>query len=856
MLKEISAQPVQIDEHGLRLRLSPLIASVSRHARAWISSLSQLLETSAKQQLSSIVTQIQTLSENIKQSPDSLERLRFLLVTIAEIRSLSICVESRILDIQERYRILAMHGLQATLEDTNCVETLMTSWKEVVQEARDVDLNLHSAKKQFKQQMVKETEECRAAIEDLAEQCSAHGPACVGEDLDKGLELLVEYEEAVKMQEEKLKEFANTERLLGLSTSFHPALQKLQADLHDYRQVYDIYSSHKNEVAEWSRMRWRDLKVQTLETALEKHLGDVHALPVSAHALPTVPHLERKLKAFRKSIPPLRDLKQECLRERHWQELMEKSGRSFKINPETFTLEDIFSMELHKYSDIIGEVVDSAAKEFSIEKGIQEVVDTWEGMEFTVLQFLNGKRDCGFILGGTDSILQNLDDSSMLLQSMMGSQHIGPFFITVQAWEKTLSLINEVIEVWLLVQRKWMYLENVFTGGDLRAQLPDEAGRFDDIDGCFKKIMVDTMKNPLIKSHCQEQGRLSELRALNQGLEICQKRLSTYLDSKRNVFPRFFFLSDDDLLNILCKKDPEGLQEHIVKMFDNVASLRLIENAGNFEGMVVTAMVSTEGEEMPFIKVVPTDGPVEEWMTAVSQEMYRSNHQLIKHAVYTYCQETSRVDWILLYQATVILAACQVWWTWEVEDAFRQLQTGDKTAMKDVMKQIHVQIDALVGRVGGSLSPNDYSKLNMVLIIDVHARDIVDGFVRDSVMDGRQFAWESQLRFYWEREQNSLKIHQCTGIFTYGHEYMGLNGRLVITPLTDRIFLTLTQALSMHLGGAPSGPAGTGKTETVKDLAKALGQLCVVTNCSEGMDFNGHRKGIIWPGTEWSLGLF
>ena len=454
---------------------------------------------------------------------------------------------------------------------------------------------------------------------------------------------------------------------------------------------------------------------------------------------------------------------------------------------------------------------------------------------------MKGTEERGVILGSIDDILQALDDNAMNLQSMSASRYVMPFFERVQRWEKSLSHVSEVVDVWMNVQRKWMYLESIFIGGDIRTQLPEEARKFDGLDKIFKKIMVDTFKNPKVVEACHQDGRLQDLQMVLSGMEKCQKSLNDYLDSKRNAFPRFFFISDEELLSILGSHECTAVQEHMIKMFDNIAKLKF--ETGSSGDPIAAGMISSEGERLDFRTPVRPEGKVEHWMTQVLSEMRRTNRVTTKEAIFYYCYEgNTRIDWVNTYQGMVILAANQVWWTWEVEDVFNKIKAGDKMGLKAYSKKLHSQIDDTVVKIRSQLSKNDRKKFNSLLIVDVHNRDITDRFVRDSIMDAREFEWESQLRFYWEQSGDDLLVRQCTGVFGYGYEYMGLNGRLVITPLTDRIYLTMTQALSARLGGAPAGPAGTGKTETVKDLAKAMGLFCVVTNCGEGMDYKAVGK--------------
>uniref|UniRef100_A0A8D1JL20 AAA+ ATPase domain-containing protein n=1 Tax=Sus scrofa TaxID=9823 RepID=A0A8D1JL20_PIG len=562
---EVMHHPLIKDEHCVRLQLGPLAHTVQEHAKSWVFSLGRLLNESAREELHNLHEEMEFLARNLKKSPSTLEDLKFVLATIAEIRSKSLVMELRYREVQERYRTMAMYSLFPSDAEKELVDKIESMWLNLFNDSVNVEHALGGIKRTFTEITRGEISNYRQQIEDFAKRFYREGPGSVGEDLDSGVDLLATFEKELMRHEKNRQELANAEKLFDLPITMYPELLKVQKEMSGLKMIYELYDALKVAKEEWSQTLWINLNVQFLQEGIEGFLKSLRKLPRHVRNLSVAYHLEAKMKAFKDSIPLLLDLKHEALRDRHWKELMEKTGVVFEMT-ETFTLENMFAMELHKHKDVLNEIVTSAIKEIAIEKAVKEILDTWENMKFTVVKYYKGIQDRGYILGSVDDIIQCLDDNTFNLQSISGSRFVGPFLQTVHKWEKTLSLIGEVIEIWMLVQRKWMYLESIFIGGDIRSQLPDEAKKFDNIDRVFKRIMGETLKDPVIKRCCEAPNRLSDLQNISEGLEKCQKSLNDYLDSKRNAFPRFFFISDDELLSILGNSDPLCVQEHMIKV--------------------------------------------------------------------------------------------------------------------------------------------------------------------------------------------------------------------------------------------------------------------------------------------------
>lgn len=155
--------------------------------------------------------------------------------------------------------------------------------------------------------------------------------------------------------------------------------------------------------------------------------------------------------------------------------------------------------------------------------------------------------------------------------------------------------------------------------------------------------------------------------------------------------------------------------------------------------------------------------------------------------------------------------------------------------VKEEKAQFLNELTKLVRKNAGEV---DRLKLVALITIEVHNRDLIE-HLQKNCFSPTSFEWLKQLRFSGVAQGDAFecKCEQTNTSFPYGYEYQGNNGRLVVTALTDRCYMTLTTAMVLKKGGAPQGPAGTGKTETVKDLGKTMAKFVLVFNCSEGLDY-------------------
>ncbi|PTB70906.1 hypothetical protein BBK36DRAFT_1134104 [Trichoderma citrinoviride] len=556
--------------------------------------------------------------------------------------------------------------------------------------------------------------------------------------------------------QEEFQQVMKAREALDIPGNNDSILEITLEEVRDFRSVWSNLSTIWTSLNETRDMLWTAVQPRKIRQKVDDLIKSTKDMPSRMRQYAAFEHVQGVLRGFLKVNNILSDLKSDAIRERHWHKIYKQIKPQKRFSPSSMTLGDVWDLNLTATEVIM------ALEEF-------------------LKQMVNYQNKCRLIRGW-DDLFAKCSENLNSLQAMKHSPYYKEFEEDAVAWEDKLNRVHVLFDVWIDVQRQWVYLEGVFTGNaDIKHLLPIESGRFQNINSEFLAVMKKANKTPYVLD------RLAEM------LNKIQKALGEYLEKERVSFPRFYFVGDEDLLEMIGNSnDTLRIAKHFKKMFAGLAGL-IMDDEG-----VISGFTSKEGEATPRIN---------DWLALLENGMKQTLAELLAKAVeeYTPIFESESID----REALIVVLATQAVWT---------------TATLKALFEREVQVlRVLAETVLGDLEVIQRKKCEQLITECVHQRDVIEKLV------------QLQMRYVYTPEGNFLNrlyIKMANAKLNYGFEYLGVPERLVRTPLTDRC--------------SPYGPAGTGKTESVKALGVQLGRFTLAM----GRIFLGICQRILSAGAE------
>ena len=856
---------------AMSINTSTLKNNLRYEVQTWKLTFSKFLHNQAKKDMSDLYDYMKYTEQRLKRgekikmliqsdntssasNSDVLQELSKIMEVLKEIRERESGIEQEIAPVLDMYamleRFIGPQGLGD--EENDQKEVLRHKWGALVDYAEKVTDELGELQENFKRKLLKDIKEFANDVNIFRNDFVANGPIVPGIRPKLAVDRLRRYHEEFEIRERKFHLYRSGEELFALQPTEYPELIKTKKELALLDQLYGLYTDVIDTIEDWKQIEWEKVRdeINLMDERVETFAERCRKMPPRLRDWDAYKDLKKQIDNFQVVLPLLKSLAKPSIMQRHWTEVSNRCGKRLVITPD-FRLQTLLETDLVSVAEEIEEICDGADKQLAIQTKIAEIAEVWQLRSF---EFVAWKSRGIPIFQNVVPIVEELEDAQVQLQTMITMRHVAPFKEEAQAMLNNLSDTSETLERWLKVQMLWCSLESVFTGGDIAKQLPSEAKKFHKIDKDFDKVMRKAKEVGNVVQSTQNDILKQSLVVFYNELEKCQKSLEGYLEQKRAKFPRFYFVSNMVLLQILSRgQDPQAIQPFYEKIFDSVDQVVHDPEDKNR----ITSIISRLGEDeeiVPLHESVQCKGSIEEWLTNLLHMQ-----RLTLKSVFKDCarrlgemQDAAKVvPFLDSLCAQASLIALQLSWTKDCTDALHGCRSK-KTIMKETAQRASTVLSKLIGWTLGTVESRLKRRMIEALITaQVHHRDVITDLANlhkhKKVSDVSDFEWQKHMRFYWvsgghddlneDSEDGTLSVSLTDVDLKHSYEYLGCSGRLVVTPLVERCHVALAHALGMCYGGTLVGPAGGGKTEIVKDLGKRLGVFVVVHNCSDKMSF-------------------
>ena len=654
-------------------------------------------------------------------------------------------------------------------------------------------------------------------VSDLVNDWEQNKPIMGNVTPDQAIETLTKFEFSMKKAQLDQQLAKKAKDALGLDAGPSSAeISSCLDEVFDLKEVWEAVSKPFSSLVDVKDTIWANAVMRNVRKTLDDLLIDLRSLPNRIRQYDACTSLYDKVKSLIAGHTTLNDMKTDALKDRHWKTILQRLN--IHVSFSVLTVGMLWDNGLLERKKEMAEILQVAQGEMAIEHFLTEVRDRWMKQELDLVLYQNRVR----LIRGWDDLFTALDDHTgglVLMRSSPYYRAVREFQEDGNLWEDRLTKLRAAFDAWIDVQRRWVYLEGIFLGSaDIKAQLPAEWSRFKSVDGEFITLMRRISNRPYAMEALNIENLQRTLERLSNLMTVIQKALGAYLEKQRNDLSRFYFLGDDDLLEIIGNaSEPGKVLPHLGKMFASIATCNSVPCEE--EGVLTKfdAMISKDGEKVTFDKPITVTNKmnVKDWLKELEIRMHTTLAKLLEEAV-TAVQsseastasregKTEFVNWASKFPAQVMILASLVDWSMAMDASLRK--EDSKQELEYVLGAINGKLEIMAETVLLDLPSESRKKFEQLITELVHQRDVTRSMIDGGVSDVNDFRWLYHLRYdfnpHAENLMEKLRISLSNASFYYGFEYLGIGERLVQTPLTDRCYLTLTQALHFRMGEYP-----------------------------------------------------
>ncbi|ETB57335.1 hypothetical protein YYC_04842 [Plasmodium yoelii 17X] len=774
----------------------------------------------------STLSEITKYSGILKTSSNSMDKYENIIKTINKIKAENINIEINIQKTEEIYNMLTIYqDSNINDEEKNKLLSLYPLYLNMLNLAFFNDNLMFTVKKEFYEKTKKKIILFEEKIKSILEKFHSIGPSSENIDLNEGMESLKKYINDFKSLEVEKEEIIKDQILCNMKILLFEKFYLLKNTIKIYNSIYSIYNYYVTRINDFLDIIYYKLNVKDVYKSLKEVKSELLKLQTEqpgAENIEAFKKINEELRKMNITLIIVYLLQNTNMKLANWNEILnlhlKKNNtkdptayeRNIVINYKndnikSITLYDLHELKIYLYFNDIKYIIYKIKEVEKLEKCLNQIENRWKHESLKLIKFNDY-----LILDNNNNknIFKNIKKTFEELHLMRGLNFASDLIPKINNLENKLLFIYELLVLWMLIQETWIKLERFYNKENFNNlnNFNDEFKNFDQINKTYYEIMKNTKKNLDLYRNCNTKF-FYFLKNYYDRLLFLSNKAITILQEKKFNFPDFFFLTEDQLFDLLSNTQTQNLKKYCFIIYEEMSSFNDVDKT-------IIEIVTTKGNVLILkngIKITGID----------TYAMLKDKIKItLKENVITSLNNyytTNKIIPIIKNNVSVVSnIVIKILLSEEIKNIIQKksIEYANETLNKfielcdNIIKELKCEKDTSIMKIEQSLS---------IYLEFVH---ILKKIIQENIFDENCFFLYYQFLYFLNKTNNHITIKYGNYAFKYNYDILESNNLYVNFLSNNKYIYSICSNIYNSNYNIVSG---INKTSTIKYITSTLG---------------------------------